>query len=151
MADIDTSDEPSLGTIDASGRRYRVSCRITWDGIEHVGRLWFRDEQASTGGMADRGAIPGRTREEVRALAERLTMRELSQRLMRAQAEKRRFFRLRQATDDIIGRIRYLNHVTLAARAGLLDADGAAGEIDLTEKQLHDMVTNLRDHAGVEG
>lgn len=150
MADIDTSDEAVLGTVDASGRRYQVSCRIGWDGIEYVGRLWFRDAQTSSG-MADRGAIPGRTREEVRALAERLSARELSQRLMRAQAEKRRFFRLRQATDDIIGRIRYLNQVTLAARAGLLDPDGAAGEIELTEKQLHEMVSKLREHAGVEG
>ena len=36
-------------------------------------------------------------------------------------------------------------------RAGLLDADGAAQEIDLTERQLHDLVQRLRYSAGVEG
>jgi hypothetical protein len=35
-------------------------------------------------------------------------------------------------------------------RAGLLDVDGAAGEIDLTEKQLHELVDRLRSFAGVE-
>jgi hypothetical protein len=34
--------------------------------------------------------------------------------------------------------------------AGLLDIDGAAQEIDVTEKQLHTMVDRLRIAAGVE-
>jgi hypothetical protein len=36
-------------------------------------------------------------------------------------------------------------------RAGLLDSEGAAAEIDLTEKQLHEIVDRLKTHAGVEG
>jgi hypothetical protein len=32
----------------------------------------------------------------------------------------------------------------------LLDADGAAQEIELTEKQLYELVGALRHHAGVE-
>ena len=35
-------------------------------------------------------------------------------------------------------------------RAGLLDAEGAAQELDLTEKQLHELVNRLRKDAGVE-
>ena len=35
-------------------------------------------------------------------------------------------------------------------RAGLLDADGAAQEIDLTEKQLHGLIDRLSEFAGVE-
>jgi hypothetical protein len=32
----------------------------------------------------------------------------------------------------------------------LLDADGAAQEIELTERQLHDLVEALREVAGIE-
>lgn len=35
-------------------------------------------------------------------------------------------------------------------RAGLLDVDGAAQEIDLTEQQLHGLIDELGKHAGVE-
>jgi hypothetical protein len=151
MADLDELDEPALAPVSVSGRRYRVVCRIAWDGIEYVGRLWFIEESSSGNSFADRSAIPGRTRDEVRSLAARLTERELAQRLVRAQAEKRRFHALRRATDDIIAKVRYMNQLAISARAGLLDADGAAGEVELTEKQLHEMVSRLRDHAGVEG
>ena len=36
-------------------------------------------------------------------------------------------------------------------RAGLLDADGAAAEIELTERQLHEIVEKLKVFAGIEG
>jgi hypothetical protein len=35
-------------------------------------------------------------------------------------------------------------------RDGLLDADGAKQEIDLTEQQLHECINRLRHSAGVE-
>ena len=35
-------------------------------------------------------------------------------------------------------------------RAGLLDVEGAAQEIDLTEKQLHLLIDQLSEHAGKE-
>jgi hypothetical protein len=35
-------------------------------------------------------------------------------------------------------------------RAGLLDVDGAAQEIELTEKQLHALIDRLAAHAGIE-
>ena len=53
-------------------------------------------------------------------------------------------------TDEILSKIRYLNQVAVSMRAGLLDVDGAAQEIGMTERQLHDLIDQLREHAGVE-
>ena len=36
-------------------------------------------------------------------------------------------------------------------RAGLLDKDGAAQELELTEKQLYELIERLKTSAGVEG
>jgi hypothetical protein len=57
---------------------------------------------------------------------------------------------LRKVTEEILSKIRYLNQVAISMRAGLLDMDGAAQEIDLTEKQLHELIDRLRSYAGVE-
>ena len=57
----------------------------------------------------------------------------------------------RRSTDEILSKIRYLNQVAISMRAGLLDTEGAAAEIDLTERQLHEIVERLKAHAGVEG
>ena len=147
----DETVQPHIATLDYDGRRYNVSCRIAFDGIEYVGRLWFADETWDDGGLPDRGALPGRSRDEVLAMARRLTQQELMLRYRRALAEKRRFTGLRRATDDILGKIRYLNQVAISMRAGLLDTEGAAAEIDLTERQLHEIIEKLKLHAGVEG
>jgi hypothetical protein len=147
----DETVQPHIATLDYDGRRYNVSCRIAFDGIEYVGRLWFADETWDDGGLPDRGALPGRSRDEVLSLARRLTQQELMLRYRRALAEKRRFVGLRRATDDILGKIRYLNQVAISMRAGLLDTEGAAAEIDLTERQLHEIIEKLKLHAGVEG
>jgi hypothetical protein len=50
----------------------------------------------------------------------------------------------------VLAKIRYLNQVAISMRAGLLDVDGAAQEIDLTEKQLHTLIDRLAAYAGVE-
>jgi hypothetical protein len=142
--------QPHVASIEYDGRHYNVSCRVAFDGIEYVGRLWFADESWDDGGLPDRGALPGRTREEVLVFARRLTAQELMLRYRRALAEKRRFNGLRRATDEILGKIRYLNQVAISMRAGLLDAEGAAAEIDLTERQLHEVVEKLKQFAGVE-
>ena len=146
----DDTVQPHVTTIDYQGRRYSVSCRIAFDGIEYVGRLWFADDAWEDSGIPDRGALPGRNREEVMALAKRLSSTELTLRYRRALAEKRRFIGLRKVTDEILSKIRYLNQVAISMRAGLLDVDGAAQEIDLTEKQLHELIDRLRSYAGVE-
>ena len=143
--------QPHIATIEHDGRKLDVSCRIAFDGIEYVGRLWFADVSLRDSGLMDRGAIPGRSRDEVVMLAQRLAPPELALRYRRAVAERRRFFELRRATDEILSKIRYLNQVSISMRAGLLDAEGAAQEMDLTEKQLHELVDGLRLAAGVEG
>lgn len=142
--------QPYIATIETDGRRFVVSCRITFDGIEYVGRLWFADESWDDVGLPDRGALPGRTKDEALAQARRLTPEELVARYKRALAEKRRYKSLRRTTDEILAKIRYLNQVAISMRAGLLDVEGAAGELDLTERQLHEMVDRLRDVAGAE-
>jgi hypothetical protein len=143
--------QPHVATIEHDGRRLDVSCRIAFDGIEYVGRLWFADETLADSGLPDRGALPGRSRDEVIGLAMRLSHPELALRYRRAISERRRYFQLRQATEDILTKIRYMNQVSISMRAGLLDEEGAAQELELTEKQLHELVDRLRYSAGVEG
>jgi len=150
MASYDEVSQPYIATIESDGRRYSVSVRVGYDGVEYVGRLWFADEAWDDLGLPDRGALPGRTKEEVIAQARRLTPEELVKRHRRALSEKRRFHGLRKATDDILAKIRYLNQVAISMRAGLLDVEGAAQEIDLTEKQLHSLINRLSNFAGVE-
>jgi hypothetical protein len=139
-----------IGTIDVEGRQFAVSLAVKHDGIEYIGRLWFADLSGDDTGFPDRGALPGRTPAEVIALAVRLRRHELVQRFNRAVAEKRRYHRLRRVTEDMLAKVRYMNHVAISMRAGLLDPDGAAQEIELTERQLHDLLGTLRHHAGVE-
>lgn len=139
-----------VATIDHDGRRYNVTVVTQFDGIEYVGRLYFADDAWDDAGLPDRGPLPGRTRDEVVGLAKRLSPQDLKLRFRRAVAEKRRFVGLRRATDDILSKIRYLNQVAISMRAGLLDVDGAAQEIALTERQLHEIVDRLRVFAGVE-
>ena len=143
--------EPLIATIEHDNRRLKVSCRIAFDGIEYVGRLWFTEESDAQSGIPDRGALPGRNRDEVLALAQRLTPPELALRYRRALAERRRFFELRRATEDVLQKIRYLNQVSISMRAGLLDKEGAAQELELTEKQLYELIERLKSSAGVEG
>ena len=150
MGGYDERGQPEVATFEVDGRQLTASVRIIFDGIEHVGRLWFAEEGWDDDGIPDRGAFPGRTRDEVIALGRRLGPNELAQRYRRAQAEKRRFHNLRRVTDEILAKIRYLNQVGISMRAGLLDMEGAAQELELTERQLHDLVDRLRPTAGVE-
>lgn len=150
MASNDEIIQMYVTTVESDGRRYNVSVRILYDGIEYVGRLWFADESWDDLGLPDRAAIPGRSREEVILLAKRLTPAEIIKRHRRAANERRRFLGLRKNTEEILAKIRYLNQVAISMRAGLLDVEGAAQEIDLTEKQLHGLIDNLSDHAGKE-
>ena len=143
--------EPQITTIEHDNKRLKVSCRIAFDGIEYVGRLWFTEEGDANSGIPDRGALPGRNRDEVLALAQRLTPPELALRYRRAVSERRRFFELRKATEDVLQKIRYLNQVSISMRAGLLDKEGAAQELQLTETQLYELIERLKASAGVEG
>jgi hypothetical protein len=142
--------QPFIATIEHQGRRFNVTCRVAFDGIEYVGRLWFTEVGAADAELPDRAAIPGRTRDEVIALSKQLTPLELGLRLRRALAEKRRYLRLRHVTTEILTKIRYLNQIAISVRVGLLDEEGAAQEIELTERQLHECIDRLREDAGAE-
>ena len=62
MATHDEIIQPYVATIEMDGRRYNVSVRILYDGIEYVGRLWFADEAWDDLGLPDRGPLRGRSR-----------------------------------------------------------------------------------------
>jgi hypothetical protein len=141
---------PHVATLDEDGRLFQVTVRVGFDGIEHVGRLWFTEVGSSERGLPDRAAIPGRTRDDVVSAAKALLPDDLAKRHRRAIAEKRRFNGLRRVTDEIVTKIRYMNQVRVSVTAGMLDADGAAQEIELTLKQLHTLVDQLAPYAGVE-
>jgi hypothetical protein len=142
---------PPIGTIDYQERRIAVSCRIGFDGVEYVGRLWFAPEDGTEPALPDRAAIPGRSRDDVLSFAQRLTPHELLVRHRRALAEKRRYASLRRATEEIIAKIKYMNQLAISMRAGVIDPDGASQELELTEQQIIDIVTHLKEFAGVEG
>ena len=150
MAHRGDGEQPHIATLEVEGKEYDVSVRIVFDGIEYVGRLWFASDEWEEVGIPDRGSITGRSRDDVVAGAKRLTTEDLRLRFRRASMEKRRFLSLRRATEEILSKIRYLNQVAVSMRAGLLDVEGAAQEIGLTERQLHDLIDDLRSHAGVE-
>ena len=150
MPAFDDNTQPFIAAIEHEGRRLQVSVRVMFDGIEFVGRLWYADEAWDDVGIPDRGAIAGSTRESVIAAALALPQDQLIARYRRAQSEKRRFTNLRKATAEVLAKIRYLNQVSISMRAGLLDVEGAAREIEATEQQLHELVDRLRNLAGVE-
>jgi hypothetical protein len=148
---VSESTPPPIASIEHQGRRYVVTCRIGFDGVEYIGRLWFGPEDGSEPPMPDRSAVPGRTRDEVLAFAQRFTPQELMVRHRRAMAEKRRYLSLRRATDEIIAKVRYMNQLALSMKAGVIDPDGANQEMLLTEQQIIEVVMKLKDYAGVEG
>jgi hypothetical protein len=141
---------PHVATVVIDGRRFDVTLRLGHDGIEYVGRLWFAEDSWDDGGIPDRAAFCGRTPEDALTLAMKLTPDELTVRYQRALSEKRRFRSLRKVTDEILAKIRYMNQLSISMRAGLLDIEGAAQEIEITEQHLHEIVGRLRDAAGVE-
>lgn len=141
----------SVGQVEVDGKTYNVSLRLAYDGIEYIGRLWFADTSMDTIGIPDHGAVPGRTVEEALDLARRLNTDDLRRRCHRALAEKRRYIRLRRATDDIIVSIKYMNRVAVNMRSGMLDPEGASQELELIQKQIEEIVKTLPSHAGIEG
>ena len=151
MTTLEKFEMPHIATIDVEGRRYNVALRIEHDGVEFVGRLWFSDEAwADDDGIVDQGVLPGRSPDVVITHAQTLGERELVQRYRRAMAQKRRFHALRRLTVEVLENIRHLNALAASMRAGLVEMDEAAAEIDLTEDRLHDLIDRVRNVAGVE-
>ena len=75
---------------------------------------------------------------------------EMSNRCYRALSEKRRFSKLRNATDEMINKIKYLNRIAIGLEKGMIDPAGGKQELDEVQAQLLDIVRSLRLHAGVE-
>lgn len=140
-----------LPTIHVDGRDVRVTLHTAHDGIELVGRLYFAEQEWTNSSIPDRGVLPGRTLHNVELLARDLRPEELVQRYRRANAEKRRFHGLRQLTQELLMKVRYMNQVAVSVRTGLLDGDAARQEMELTEEQMVRLVRQLRHLAGVEG
>lgn len=140
-------DYPFVATVDVDGTRYAVSLEITFDGVEHIGRLLFANEAwDSDAGIADVVGITGRTPNEVLLAARALSGDELTRRYRRALATAQRSRGWRRASEDLLANIRYLTKLSTSLRAGLLDVDDAAREIDATERQLADTMRQLRGY-----
>jgi hypothetical protein len=149
MSDYGVIQQQHLSTIEMDGKPYNVSVRIAYDGIEYIGRLFFIDP-ATGAGIPDHGAISGRTIEEAIQFARRLTLEDFTRRYYRARADKRRYSALRKATEEILMKIKYMNRVSINMRKGLLDAEGAKQEIELIQRQLHEIIDRLPAQAGLE-
>jgi hypothetical protein len=151
VSTLEKFEMPHIATIDVDSRKFNVALRIEHDGVEFVGRLWFADEAwADDDGIVDQGVLPGRSAELVIGNAQTLGERELVQRYRRALAQRRRFHALRLLTVEVLGNIRHLNALATSMRAGLIEMDEAAAEIDLTEDRLHELIDRVRNVAGVE-
>jgi hypothetical protein len=143
-----TSDHP-IRTITLDGEKYAVVLRVGYDGIEHLGRLRFT-EASSRVTYQDHGTIPGISALDAVRKAKEFSEGDMSQRCHRALAEKRRFSKLRNTTDEMISKIKYLNRVAIGLEKGLIDPAGGKQELDEVQAQLLEIVRNLRLHAGVE-
>lgn len=151
MLALGSVTKTDIGMLETDGERYRVTLHVTHDGIEYVGRLWFSDVEWEDAGFPDRGVLPGRSEGEVLDQALRLTDNELAMRFRRGNAEKRRYHGLRRLTTEMLDKIRYMNRVSVSLRKGLLDVHSARQELELTEKQLLQLIVQAKNVAGIEG
>lgn len=143
-----TTDHP-IREITLDDQKYSVSLRVSYDGVEYLGRLRFTDAGSDIT-FQDHAAIPGTSALDAVRRASEFSENEMAQRCYRALSEKRRFSRLRNATDEMINKIKYLNRVAIGLEKGMIDPVGGKQELDQIQGQLLDIVKTLRLHAGVE-
>lgn len=143
------STDHQIRTITVDGQKYFVSLRVHYDGVEYVGRLRFTDASSEIP-YQDHAGVPGISVLDAVRKAKEFSEVELEQRCYRALSEKRRFGKLRNATDKMIEKIKYMNRVAVGLEKGLLDPEGGKLELDQAESDLMDIVRTLRHHAGVE-
>jgi hypothetical protein len=143
-----SSDHP-ISTITIDGQNYSVSLRVIYDGVEHLGRLRFTDA-ATDITYQDHGTIPGSSALDAVRKAKEFSATEMEQRCYRALSEKRRFSKLRSATDEMINKIRHLNRVAIGLEKGVIDPVDGKRDLDQVQSELLDIVKTLRLHAGVE-
>jgi hypothetical protein len=150
MGSDSPSSEHEIRMVTADGRAYQASLRVDFDGIECIGRLWFIDEADSQLAFMDHAAIPGFTVEDAVRKAKAFSQVDLEHRCHRALSEKRRFGKLRRATDEMIDQIKYLNRVVINLQTGMQDREGGQEEIERIQQQILAIVRSLPLHAGVE-
>jgi hypothetical protein len=149
MSPGSASADHQIRAITVDGQKFFVCLRVGYDGIEHVGRLRFTDAGTEIT-YQDHAAIPGISALDAVRKAKELSLKEMEARCHRALSEKRRFGKLRRATDQMIEKIKYLNRVATDLNKGRLDREGGQQELELVQEQLIEIVRTLRSHAGVE-
>lgn len=136
-----------LGTLRVDGGVHNVSLRISYDGVEYLGVLWFADSVRDVEGIPDYGVIPGRSTDEVLAAARQFNAEDLTKRFHRAHAERRRHIRLRRSVEEILAKVKYMNRVAISMHGGMLDEDAAKQEMDQVTDQIQDIVSRLKEIA----
>jgi hypothetical protein len=136
-------------SITLDGEKYTVSLRVGYDGVEYLGRLRFTDAKTEIT-YQDHGAVPGTSVFDAVRKAKEFSETEMSLRCYRALSEKRRFSKLRNATDDMINKIKHLNRIAIGLEKGMIDPNGGKAELNQVQAELLDIVRTLRLHAGVE-
>ena len=149
MSPVSSSTDHDVRSITLDGQKYLVSLRVGYDGVEYLGRLRFT-EPGTDITYQDHSAIPGISALDAVRKANAFTTTEMEQRCHRALSEKRRFTKLRNATDQMIDKIKYLNRVAIGLEKGMIDPAGGKQELDQVQAQLLEIVRSLRLHAGVE-
>jgi hypothetical protein len=149
MSPVSTSSDHQIRTITVDGQKFFVSLRVGYDGVEHVGRLLFTEASTEIA-YQDHGGVPGISALDAVRRAKEFSPNELEQRCHRAMSEKRRFGKLRRATDQMIEKIKYLNRVAIGLEKGVLEPESGKLELDQAQSELLDIVRSLRFHAGVE-
>jgi hypothetical protein len=142
--------EHEIRVIAVDGHKYRTTLRVGFDGVEFIGRLWFIDKADTELAFLDHGAIPAPTVEAAVRKAKDFSDGDLEHRCHRALGEKRRFGRLRRATDEMINQIKYLNRVVISLQTGMLEREGGQQEIQQIQNRILEIVRSLPIHAGVE-
>lgn len=143
------STDHQVRTIAVDGQKFFVSLRIGHDGVEHIGRLMFTEASTEIS-YQDHGSVPGSSVQQAVDKAKEFSDGELVQRCYRALSEKRRFGRLRRATDRVIDKIRQLNRIAIMLEKGMVDQQKGKLELDQAQVELLEIVRSLRLHAGVE-
>jgi hypothetical protein len=146
--DSEYTDHP-IRTIIVDRQDYDVMLRVGFDGIEYIGHLWFTHVPSKLS-YQDHGAVPGIDLLDAVRKAQEYTEREMEQRCYRALSEKRRFNRLRRATDQMVNKIRHLNRVVVGLEKGMIEQEAGKKELAEIQGQLLEIVKLLRDSAGVE-
>jgi hypothetical protein len=146
---LSASTDHPIREITLDDQIYNVTLRVSYDGVEYLGRLRFMDTGSGIT-FQDHAAVPGSSALDTVRRASEFSETEMAQRCYRALSEKRRFTKLRSTTDEIINKIRFLNRIAVGLEKGLIDEVGGKQELDQVQGELLDIVRTLKLHAGVE-